>query len=214
MNSQSAPSSNPSQALERSPSAPRSAWYYSVILAVHQIRAGRLVDLPVEGLGMPLQAPAAWAALAVPPSDIEATLTRSSVSAIQPVFLVDLHAPGDGGVGAVLEKAVGEALVTVPDFEIYNGPESWQRHFDGALALDFYYSQPQPNGGSAPMIGTLALLPLDEGPVVGLCLLSSLHDFQARRWDVIRMAQALRSADKPPRLPIDRSLNSQASLIP
>ncbi len=166
------------------------------VVAAYQIRAGRLVDREIDGLGSPLPVPAAWNRIEMPQSDVEAALTRSSVTFSRPILLVDLEEPEDG-IEALLQKAIGEAQSTMPDFELYSGPESWQRHFDGAVALEFFYSQPQPDGSSVPMLGALALLPMRDGPVVGLGLLSSMSDFKARRWDLILVAETLQSRNEP-----------------
>jgi len=163
------------------------------VAAVFQIRAGRLVDLELAGLGRPLQVPAAWYPSEVVSNEVKATLTRSSVTYFQPTLLVNLQENEDGGVEGLLDTAIEEAPNSLPGFEIYNGPESWQRHFDGAVAVDFFYSQQQADGSSAPMLGSLALLPLPEGQVVGLGLMSTMSDFKARRWDLILMAEAMQS---------------------
>ena len=161
------------------------------IAAVLQVRAGRLVGFDVDGLPRPLPVPAAWHSLEEAPPGADAALTRSSVSFSRPTLVVKLEELPEGGIEALLQKAVNEAQSTMPEFETYGGPESWQRHLEGAVALDFFYSQPQADGSLLPMVGTMALLPLRDGPVVGLELLSCLRDFNARRWDLVLMAESL-----------------------
>ncbi len=166
-------------------------------VALNQISTGRLVDLELEGLPRPLPVPAAWYPSETVFPEVDATMTRSSITFIQPILLVNAEQPGDGGVEGLLQEALEETQATMLDVEIYNGPESWQRHLDGAVAVDFFYSQPLADGSTVPMLGSLAILPVPEGPVVGLGLMSSMSDFQSRRWDLILMAEALQAPRRP-----------------
>ena len=59
------------------------------------------------------------------------------------------------------------------------------------VAVDFFFSSAQANGLALPMVGSMALLPIEDGPVVGVWLIANLHDFHARRWDLVMIADAL-----------------------
>ena len=67
------------------------------------------------------------------------------------------------------------------------------RDADGAVAVDFFFSSVQANGIALPMVGSVALLPVADGTVVGAWLIANLHDFHARRWDLVQIAEALDS---------------------
>jgi len=160
-------------------------------VAITQYRAGRLVDREVPGLPAPLPLPAAWRPLDTLPPGVAAGFTRSTVSVGPPVLMVELRESPEEGIDALLEGLLGETAASLTDFEVYRGPESWQRHLDGAVAVDFFFSSTQANGLALPMVGSMALLPVKDGPVVGVWLIANLHDFHARRWDLVMIADAL-----------------------
>jgi hypothetical protein len=160
-------------------------------VAITQYRAGRLVDREVAGLPAPVPLPAAWRPLDTLPPGVAAGFTRSTVSVGPPVLMVELRESPEEGIDALLEGLLGETAASLTDFEVYRGPESWQRHLDGAVAVDFFFSSTQANGLALPMVGSMALLPVKDGPVVGVWLIANLHDFHARRWDLIMIADAL-----------------------
>ena len=160
-------------------------------VAITQYRAGRLVDREVAGLPAALPLPSAWRPLDTLPPGVAAGFTRSTVSVGSPVLMVELRGLPEEGIDALLQGLLGETAASLTDFEVYRGPESWQRHLDGAVAVDFFFSSVQANGVSLPMVGSVALLPVEDGPVVGVWLIANLHDFHARRWDLVMIADAL-----------------------
>jgi len=160
-------------------------------VAVTQYRAGRLVAREVAGLQTALPLPAAWRPLDTLPPGEAAGFTRSTVSVGPPVLMVELRESPEEGIDALLQGLLAETAASLPDFEVYRGPESWQHHLDGAVAVDFFFSSAQANGLALPMVGSMALLPIEDGPVVGVWLIANLHDFHARRWDLVMIADAL-----------------------
>lgn len=163
-------------------------------VAIAQLRAGRLVDRDVAGLPAALPLPAAWRPLDTLPPGVAAGFTRSTVSVGPPVLMVELREAPEEGIEALLEALLGETAASLTDFELYRGPESWQHHLDGAVAVDFFFSSPQANGATLLMAGSMALLPVEDGPVVGVWLIANLHDFHARRWDMVLIAESLDTA--------------------
>jgi hypothetical protein len=163
-------------------------------LAFVQIRTGRLADRDVAGLAAPLPLPAVWRPLDTLPPGVAAGFTRSTVSVGPPVLMVEVREAPEEGIEALLERLLGETAASLTDFELYRGPESWQRHLNGAVAVDFFFSSAQANGISLPMVGSMALLPVEDGPVVGVWLIANLHDFHARRWDMVLIAESLDTA--------------------
>lgn len=162
------------------------------VVGFYQFQTGRLIQRDIEGMPCPLPLPAAWSQLEQAPPHVKAVFSRSTVSGGKPFLMVNIKERPEGGIQALLKTIVKDATQNLPDFEISRGPQMWDRYLTGALALDFFFSKPLAAGRFEPMLATIALLPLSEGDVLELVLVTNPTDFEVRRWDLMLTAEALR----------------------
>jgi hypothetical protein len=163
-------------------------------VAAVQVRDARAVPRPIAGLERPLELAAAWQAVPEVPSPLEAAFTRPTRSLARPLLLLDIRRPAAGGPTELLAELEAETAPNLADYERFRGPLSWDRHCPGAVALDFFYSLPQPAGEPMIMVGCMAAVPLGGSDVLALGLLADLNEFEARRWELIRIAEWVATA--------------------
>jgi len=163
------------------------------VVAFYQFQTGRLIQRNIQGLPCPLSLPAAWSQLKqAPQQNVRAVFSRSTVSGGNPLIIIEVRNRPEGGTQALMETTVKDAAQDLPDFKISRGPQMWDHYLANALALDFFFSKPLADNRSEPMLATISLLPISEGDVLALALVTNPIDFKVRRWDLILAAEALR----------------------
>jgi hypothetical protein len=161
------------------------------LLAFFQVVSGRLVLRSIPGFTRALPLPAAWEPSPNTPTSVNASFIRGSISLIRPLLLVTVHSGIPGSATAFLDRMAEEMAGTVRAFSAVRR-ESWDGAYPGALALDFSFEQVFSGGRSGPFMGTTVLLPVGRGEFLTITLVDSCDSWQARRWDLVRTAAAMR----------------------
>jgi hypothetical protein len=136
-----------------------------------------------------LSIPSAWAPASAAPPGL-AFRQPSSAGTTSSILLA--------GRDRLLGRAPAEHLTHLVEQGTRNLPrframriESWERHAQGAWAVDYAFQQAQKDGTMLPVAGTTAVVPLDGDDVLVLTLLATFPDRDRLRWDLALAAQRL-----------------------
>lgn len=159
-------------------------------LALFQTVSGRLVPRGIPGLAFPLPLPAAWEAVRAPSAGFCA-FRRRSAAPVRPLLFAASQAGREGDVSAVLGRAEADMAAHLRQFSVFKR-EAWDRFLPGARALDFSFVNALAGGKDAPFMGTAVCLPCRGGGSLLLTMSDSAESWQVRRWDLVRVAEAMR----------------------
>lgn len=147
----------------------------------------RLLERHVEGTGEAIAIPAFWASAGRLPSGAAAFLAPTW-DAFRPMLLVETMEAQTAS--EALQSRLAESVASGAKIEILRWHD-WSIHAKGVMAVDFSIIQTFPDGGEAPLVGTAAAVPGQHRLWI-LTVIGTLSDWQERRYDLVRMAGALR----------------------
>jgi hypothetical protein len=159
-------------------------------LGLFQAFRGRLLARSIPEMKYSVPVPAQWVLRTSSQSAGNAAFTRPSFAMRAPTLLIDWKQRSEVPAAEFLEDFVRDASSALPDFAAKK-PESWNERFVGAVAVDFGFNRKLTGDVLEPVFATKLALPYPGHGLLTLTVLAGLDEWQAQRWDLVRIAQSL-----------------------
>jgi len=157
-----------------------------------QIYYGRLLANRIPELSVPVRLPAAWTRVPAAPGVTGTVFLRRSVSLFNPMLLLEVRKNPKEAEQPFLDQLIRESSRTLPGFSVIKR-EDWGSYAIGATAVDFNFDYRfSASASPAPLIGTKLLLRDGDERTLVITLMDTIQDWEERRWDLVRVAQAMR----------------------